>query len=116
MPPPTTPRPAAKNRDRDLFRTAGREQLLLGGAAFPPQRLPLNEGQLRGLTELLLNQHSEREIQVVTAEKQMFADRDPLEDELSQPLVNAGADQAEVRRASSDVADKYERFGAERGR
>ena len=80
------------------------EQVLFRGRAFSAQHLALGERQPARAGELLLDQCREREIEVVAAEEQVLADRNPLEDELA--IVDQRPNQAEVGRASADVADE----------
>jgi hypothetical protein len=78
--------------------TGVRQQPLLGIAALPAQHLPLRQMQrtpCRGAVaptsnQLLLHHDRQRQIEIVAAEEQVFANRDALEGKL--PLLERGTD------------------------
>ena len=112
-PPPTTPRPPprmvighAVRPDRSSSRSFAALHCRRSTCAASARAAPI-PGQL------LLDERGEREIEVVAAEQQVFADRDPLERRARRPR-HSDPDQAEVGGAAADVADQDERTLAER--
>src|SRR6185295_1613619 len=91
---------AAEDRDPDAVEIRLGEEPLFRRTALPAQRLPLRQRQLRRpAPELLLDEHCEREVEIVSSEEQMLADCDALERQLA--AFAGRPDQAEVRGAAA---------------
>ena len=101
---------AAEHRDGETVRRVAGQQRFLCSGAFPPQHLTLGEGEPRR-REFLFGERRQCQIEVVAAEQQMLADGDAFEGQLF--VLDAGANEAEVRRAAADVDDEDERLFGE---
>ncbi len=90
--------------------------VLLRGAALPPEDEPLPEREScrTAVGQLLLDESRQCQIDVVPAEQQVFANRDPLESKLSPR--GCRPHQAEVGRPASHVAHQHQRVVREPGR
>src|SRR5438876_5772014 len=83
-----------------------REERLLRHSALVPQRLELPcVDAMALLFEPLLHEAREGEVDVVAAEQDVIADRDPFEREIA--VVLADEDQAEVGGAAADIANEH---------
>ena len=105
--PPTTRSARAEHRDRHAFRRRVAEQPLLRRAAQPAQRRSLRDRQPQSRPQsaiVALDERRQREVDVVAAEQQVIADRDPLE--RRRAGLDPDPNQAEVGRAAADVADE----------
>ena len=102
----------SEHRDRDVRRRRLAEHPFFRAAAQSPQRRSLRDGEPHIGTRLAhaaLDEGRERQVDVVAAEQQMVADRDPLE--RGHARVNAHANQTEVGRAATDVAHQRNTIG-----
>ena len=108
----TDDRPApADDRDGLLRRRVRAEQRLFGLPARLGEQRVLCRVELRAAGQLRLDELRKRQVHVVAAEQQVFADG--LADEAEFAPVLDGLDEAEVRRAAADVDDEAARAGVQ---
>jgi hypothetical protein len=94
---------AAQNADRKAVERRIAEQSLLGSTAGSTESVPLTEAELRSM-EFLLDAPRQGQIEVVSSQEQVLANRDALK--LNLLIDEANSNQAEVRCAAPNIADQ----------